>query len=201
MLPKDGNSLSTMSLMAYITKPEGTVAYIISAYDAIKTSYLSSLIGLSDRKIASLNAQGKTPRFMYSIPEPWELKLAPQIFNFEFGMVDKTLIQVINQYKEGKLLKYREGLRGRKPTTENPYVERIYPDQKQLLNERIQIFVAEAGMANLQGKYDFYYATPYYVAVCMSPADRVLFKPILDSVFARQLFEIKNSSLANGDFL
>lgn len=201
MIAKDGNMLPTMTLMAYLTKPEGTVAHIISAYDAIKPAYLSSLIGLSDKKIAYLKSQGKTPIFMHSIPEIWELKLAPQIFNFEFGMIDRNLISVINQYKEGKLLKYREGLRGRKPITENPYMERIYPEQKALLNKRIEMFITEAAQANFQDRYNIYYATPYYIAVCISPSDRVLFKPIFDKIFARQLFEVKTTTLANGDFL
>lgn len=198
---KENNSLATMSLMAYITKPEKTLGYIISSYDIVKQSYLLDLLGWSEKKVAYAASKQLHIPFLPNIPESWELRLAPHIFNFEYGMIDRTLIQVINQYKDGKLLKYREGLRGRKPITKYPYMERIYPTQKRVLSERIEAFMTQTGALGLQDKYRFYYITPYYAAVAIPPAYRANFRDILNSVHARPLFNITSTALVNGEFL
>lgn len=198
----NGNRLTTMSVMAYFLKPAyKCAAFIVTTDDIVKQSFCLDLLGTTPKQYESLRAQGKL-KFMPYILESLECKLMPYILRGDFGCVNTSIVDVINKYQAGELLKYREGLKGRKPITVYPFQERMYPSLNRVLNERLDKLLSFAAENNYSDTdLNVYYVTPYYFAFAISSSKRKELTRVLSDIYAKPVNNITEPAIFNGSLL
>lgn len=193
--------IPVMQLMGMLSAPEGYSCYNVNYDDKVQLSFWADLVGFKGDKlkdaVSKVNAQ-----WILRCPKYLEQRLAPRILRGDFGNLNKLATKAIVQYQDGKLLAYRKGMKGRKPNTVFPFIERMYPTLEAVLSDRISQFEAICRQNNLATDDAFiYYASPYFFCFAVKPKFRKLFKDFRAQVNASYVNEFTEKRFLLGTML
>ena len=197
---KNMGKVPTMHLMSFIAAPEGYYSYVVDFEDKVRLSFWQDLVGLQKAKLDK--AVSKTTPWMVNSSTTLENRLAPYILRGDFGNLTKIAIRAITQYQAGGLLAYRNGARGRKPITNFPFEERMYPTLQRVLDERIAMFENICRQNNLASEDAYiYYVSPYFFCYAVKNKYRGLFTKYKDEVNASMVMSYSERRFLQGTYL
>lgn len=193
--------LPVMQLMSLLSAPEGYSCYTVNYDDKVQRSFWEDLIGYKTKKLQTASSKVNA-QWVLRCPDYLEKRLAPRILRGDFGNLNKVTTQAIVKYQDGKLLAYRKGMKGRKPNTVFPFIERMYPTLEGVLNERIARFEEVCRANNLAPDDAFiYYASPYFFCYAVKPKLRKLFSTFKEQAHAQYVSDFTEKRFLLGTML
>lgn len=200
---KQGDILCSQ-LMSLLIQPksQSSICYVADIDELVYGSFLLDVMGMSEQKAAKfLKTRDKSlwiPNCAFNL----EKRLAPKILRGDFGNLSTRATEAYVKYQSGELLPGRQGLKGRKPHTEFPFLERMYPTLQGVLDSWLDELLHIPENAGLPSDIlDIYYVCPYFFCYAVPHKYQGLFKEFRKKTHATMVKPFTERTFLRGAYL